>query len=71
MGDFNINLLKNDSHPQTTDFVNTMYSHSLLPNITRYGSFWGKRFSMYTMMQASHISHVDYHSSHVSIESQM
>ena len=35
MGDFNIDLLKNDSHSQTTDFVNTMYSHSLLPNITK------------------------------------
>ena len=35
MGDFNIDLLKNESCPLTSEFVDTVYSHSLLPCITR------------------------------------
>ena len=33
MGDFNINLLKYESHPETNDFINLMVSHYLLPHI--------------------------------------
>ena len=33
MGDFNVNLLNYDMHSHTTDFVNTMISHYLLPYI--------------------------------------
>ena len=33
MGDFNINLLKCQSHPETNDFINLMVSHYLLSNI--------------------------------------
>ena len=33
MGDFNINLLKYQSHPETNDFINLMVSHYLLPHI--------------------------------------
>ena len=35
MGDFNIDLLKHESHDQTNDFLSIMYSHSLLPNINK------------------------------------
>ena len=33
MGDFNINLVNYDSHPETIDFINLMVSHYLLPHI--------------------------------------
>ena len=33
MGDFNINLVNYDSHPETNDFINLMVSHYLLPQI--------------------------------------
>ena len=33
MGDFNINLLKYQSHPETNDFINFMVSHHLFPHI--------------------------------------
>ena len=33
MGDFNINLVSCDSHPETNDFVNLIVSHYLLPHI--------------------------------------
>ena len=35
LGDYNINLLNTDAHSHTREFVDTMYSHSLLPNITK------------------------------------
>ena len=31
VGDFNINLLKYQSHSETNDFINVMVSHYLLP----------------------------------------
>ena len=34
-GDFNVNLLNYDSHNDTDQFINTMYSYSFLPLITR------------------------------------
>ena len=33
MGDFNVNPLDYASHTPTTDFVNSFFSHSLLPSI--------------------------------------
>ena len=33
MGDFNIKLVIYDSHPETSDFINLMVSHYLLPHI--------------------------------------
>ena len=33
MGDFNINLVNYDSHPETNDFINLMVSHYLLLHI--------------------------------------
>ena len=33
MGDFNINLLSYDGHTDTNDFINSMVSHYLLPDI--------------------------------------
>ena len=33
MGDFNINLLKYQSHPERNDFINLVVSHYLLPRI--------------------------------------
>ena len=33
MGDFNVNLLDYASHTPTSDFVNNLFSHSLLPCI--------------------------------------
>jgi hypothetical protein len=35
VGDFNIDLLKWESHTRTNDFVDTLYSHSMIPMITR------------------------------------
>ena len=35
MGDFNINLLNEDIHGQTADFINTISSYSMYPSITR------------------------------------
>jgi len=35
MGDLNINLLNNANHTATADFMNVMYSHMLVPLITR------------------------------------
>ena len=35
MGDYNIDLLKHDSHPHTNDFLNIMYSNNFIPVITR------------------------------------
>ena len=34
-GDFNINLLNSDSHSETEQFVNIMYSAGLFPAITK------------------------------------
>ena len=34
MGDFNINLLNYDHHMETHDYVDTMFSNSLIPQIT-------------------------------------
>jgi len=34
-GDYNFDLLKYECHPDTTHFVNSMYSHSLIPLIVR------------------------------------
>ena len=33
MGDFSINQVNYDSHPETNDFINLMVSHYLLPHI--------------------------------------
>lgn len=35
MGDFNINLLNTNTHARTNDFINSMYSNSLFPVITK------------------------------------
>ena len=35
MGDFNLDLLKHDAHTPTDTFLDTMYTNSLLPNITK------------------------------------
>ena len=35
MGDFNIKLLKYQSHPETNDFINLMVSHYLVLHILR------------------------------------
>jgi hypothetical protein len=35
MGDFNVNLLNEDIHTQTNEFVNIVTSHSLYPSITK------------------------------------
>ena len=35
MGDFNINLLNEDVHTLTNDFINIMSSYSLYPSITK------------------------------------
>lgn len=35
MGDFNIDLLKRETHDDTDHFLNIMYTHSLLPNINK------------------------------------
>ena len=35
MGDFNINLLNYDHHMETHDYVDTMFSNSLIPQITK------------------------------------
>ncbi len=35
MGDYNINLLNVDSHAPTSQFINNMYIHSLIPLITK------------------------------------
>lgn len=35
MGDYNIDLMKNDSHKPTTDFVNMMFSNALIPLINK------------------------------------
>ena len=35
MGDFNIDLLKYQQHKSTNDFLDTMFSHSLLPMMNR------------------------------------
>ena len=35
MGDFNINLLNHDRHTQTSEFLDSMYSQSLFPLITK------------------------------------
>ena len=34
MGDFNINLLNNDNNMDTHDYVDTVFSNSLIPQIT-------------------------------------
>ena len=33
MGDYNINILNSGVHHQTSDFLDTMYSHSFFPTI--------------------------------------
>ena len=35
MGDFNIDLMKNDTHKQTTDFINMMFTNALIPLINK------------------------------------
>ena len=35
MGDFNVNLLNEDTHSHTNDFINTLTSHSFYPSITK------------------------------------
>ena len=35
MGDFNIDLMKNDSHKPTTDFINMMFTNALIPLINK------------------------------------
>ena len=35
MGDYNIDLLKHESHPQTSEFLDIMYSNNFIPVITR------------------------------------
>ena len=35
MGDFNLNLMNHQSHQQTSEFLDVMYSNMLLPLITR------------------------------------
>ena len=35
MGDLNINLLNHTSHNATSNFLNTLLTHSLIPLITR------------------------------------
>jgi exonuclease III len=35
MGDYNINLLNHDSHQNTSDFIDLMYSYSFIPTINR------------------------------------
>ena len=35
LGDYNINLLHADKHAASQDFLDLVYSHSLLPNITK------------------------------------
>ena len=35
MGDFNIDLMKNNSHKQTTDFINMMFANALIPLINK------------------------------------
>ena len=35
LGDYNINLLNSGSHSQTDEFLDIMFSHSLLPTITK------------------------------------
>ena len=35
MGDFNINLLNYDHHMETHDYVDSMFSNSLIPQITK------------------------------------
>src|SRR5690349_15181688 len=35
MGDFNINLLQNETHSPTDSFLNIMISHGLLPSISK------------------------------------
>ena len=34
-GDFNLNLIKADTHPQTNDFLSIMTAHSFIPTITK------------------------------------
>ena len=38
LGDYNINLLNSDSHPQTSEFLETMYSNLYIPLIKDYMS---------------------------------
>ena len=35
LGDYNINLLNNESHVQTSDFIEVLYSNSFIPLVTR------------------------------------
>ena len=35
MGDFNINILRSDDHPSTSDFIDLMYSNSFVPLINK------------------------------------
>ena len=35
LGDFNINLLNADTHQATQEFIDLMYSHTAIPNITK------------------------------------
>ena len=35
LGDYNINLLNSDKHPATQEFIDTMFSYSMLPCITK------------------------------------
>ena len=39
-GDYNIDILKHESHEGTDKFINTVFSHSLSPLITRSTRFY-------------------------------
>ena len=58
-GDFNINLLNNDNHPLTQDFINTLTSFCLKPHIlqpTRINSHSS------TLIDNTILNSIDYHS---------
>ena len=35
MGDFNIDLIKHDTHQPTSDFLDLMYTHNMIPLIRK------------------------------------
>jgi exonuclease III len=46
LGDFNINLMNTDTHIPTSEFLDIMYSHSLLPLITKPTRITDQTFSL-------------------------
>ena len=46
LGDFNINLMNSDSHTPTSEFLDLMYSNSLLPLITKPTRVTNETFSL-------------------------